>query len=168
MPIMLVGEKRSSQASVASDFADKDYCSSKGTFFYGVKFHIVGERRRGTMPLPERVGLTPGSENDLVTLCRVLPEVRGSEPYGDKAYCDGPMKEYLCKEQNLKVFTPIKKKKGQKRLSAADRLLSEAVSRVRQPIGLCSTGLRRKNASCAPTASALQRGAARGTWQAWR
>ena len=138
MPIMLAGEKRSSQASVASEFADefadKGYCSSKGTFFYGVKLHVVGERRRGTMPLPERVGLTPGSENDLTALRRVLPEVHGGELYGDRAYCDGPMKEHLCKEQNLKVFTPIKKKKGQKRLSAADRLLSEAVSRVRQPI----------------------------------
>lgn len=134
MPIMMAKEKRSSQAKVAPELADKGYCSSKGTFFYGVKLHVVGERRQGTMPLPERAGLTPGSENDLVALRRVLPEIEGGQLYGDKAYCDRSMKERLFKEQDLSVLTPVKKKKGQKRLSAADKLFSEAVSRVRQPI----------------------------------
>lgn len=135
MPIMMAKEKRSSQAKVASEFASKGYCSSKNTFFYGVKLHVVGARRRDGMPLPQRIGLTPGSENDLTALRRVLPTVEGGELYGDKAYVDGPMKERLSQEQDLNVFTPVKKKKGQQeRLSAADRLLSEAVSRVRQPI----------------------------------
>lgn len=134
MPIMMAKEKRSSQAKVASGFASKGYCSSKNTFFYGVKLHLVGNRRAGGMPLAERVGLTPGAENDLTALRRVLPEFRGGQLYGDKAYADGLMRERLSREQNLKVFTPVKKRKGQKRLSAADRLFSKAVSRVRQPI----------------------------------
>ena len=134
MPIVMAKEKRSSQATVASEFANKGYCSSKGVFFYGVKLHVVGERRSGTMPVVKCAGLTPGSENDLTALRRVLPTFENGELYGDKAYCDGAMKARLAKEQNLEVFTPVKRKKGQKRLSAADKLFSEAVSKVRQPI----------------------------------
>jgi len=134
IPIMMAKQKRSSQASVASEFADKGYCSSKGVFFYGVKLHVVAERRPHAMPLPRRAGLTPGSENDLTALRQALPEIKGGQLYGDKAYSDGPMKERLAQEQDLDVFTPVKKKKGQNRLSAADKLLSKAVSRVRQPI----------------------------------
>ena len=134
MPIMLASERRSSQAKVASRIADKGYCSSKNTFFYGVKLHVVGERRTGTMPLPKRVGLTSGSTGDLTALRCVLPRLAGGQLYGDKAYCDGPMKERLAEEQHLELLTPVKKKKGQKHLSAADKLFSEAVSRVRQPI----------------------------------
>ena len=44
------------------------------------------------------------------------------------------MKERLAKKQNLEVRTPVKRKKGQKRLSAASKLFSTAVSKVRQPI----------------------------------
>ena len=131
---VLAKQKRSSQASVAPELADKGYCSSKGVFFYGVKLHVVVEHRPQAMPLPQRAGLTPGSENDLTALRQALLEVEGGELYGDKAYCDGPMKERLAHEQDLDVFTPVKKKKGQNRLSAADKLFSEAVSRVRQPI----------------------------------
>ena len=134
MPIMLASEKRSSHAKVASQIADKGYCSSKSTFFYGVKLHVVGERRSSTMPLPRRVGLTSGSTNDLAALRCVLPRLEGGQLYGDKAYCDQSMKERLAEEQNLELLTPVKKKKGQKHLSAADKLFSEAVSRVRQPI----------------------------------
>ena len=134
IPIMMAKQKRSSQAAVASEFADKGYCSSKGVFFYGAKLHVVGERRSGTMPVVECAGLTPGSENDLTALRCVLSTLEDGELYGDKAYCDEPMKERLAEEQNLEVFTPVKKRKGQERLSAADKLFSEAVSRVRQPI----------------------------------
>ena len=75
-----------------------------------------------------------------MALRRVLPDIEGGQlraeisALGDKAYCDGPMKERLAEEQNLDVRTPVKKKKGQERLSAASKLFSTAVSKVRQPI----------------------------------
>jgi hypothetical protein len=84
MPIMLAKGQRASQATVASDrLASVGYCSSKDTFFHGVKLHLVVERRSEKLPVPERAGLTP-----------------------------------------------VKKNKGQKTLPAADKLFSEAVSRV--------------------------------------
>jgi hypothetical protein len=135
MPIMMASEKRSSQAKVASGrLADKGYCSSKNTYFYGVKPHVVADHRRGQVPLPGRVSIESASENDLTVLRRVLPDIEGGQLYGDKAYCDSSMKERLATEQDLDVFTPVKKKKGQENLSAADSLFSKAVSSVRQPI----------------------------------
>jgi hypothetical protein len=135
MPIMMAKGQRASQAEVASDrLASVGYCSSKDTFFHGVKLHLVVERRPKKLPVPERAGLTPGSENDLRALRRVLPTIEEGVLCGDKAYCDGPLKERLAEDQNLDLLTPVKKDKGQKTLSAADKLFSEAVSRIRQPI----------------------------------
>ncbi len=135
MPIMLAKGQRASQATVASDqLASVGYCSSKDTFFHGVKLHLVVERRSEKLPIPKRAGLTPGSENDLRALRRVLPTIQGGVLCGDKAYCDGPLKERLAEDQNLDLLTPVKKEKGQKTLPPADKLFSEAVSRIRQPI----------------------------------
>ncbi|MCS3830049.1 hypothetical protein GGP91_002135 [Salinibacter ruber] len=135
MPIMLAKGQRASQAEVASDrLASVGYCSSKDTFFRGVKLHLVVERRSEQLPVPERIGLTPGRENDLRALRRALPTIEGEVLCGDKAYCDGPLNKELAKDQNLDLLTPVKKDKGQKTLSAADKLFPRAVSRVRQPI----------------------------------
>ena len=135
MPIMLAEGQRASQATVASDpLASVGYCSSKDTFFYGVKLHVIAQQRSGTLPLLQQAGLTPGSENDLRALRRVLPTIEGGVLCGDKAYCDGPLKKQLAEEQDLDLLTPVKKNKGQKTLSAADKLYSESVSRLRQPI----------------------------------
>jgi hypothetical protein len=135
MPIMMAKGQRASQATVASErVPDVGYCSSKDTFYHGVKLHVVAEQRSGTLPLLDQAGLTPGSENDLEALRRVLPTIEGGILCGDKAYCDGPLKERLAEDQNLDLLTPIKKEKGQKTLPAADKLYSEAVSRLRQSI----------------------------------
>jgi hypothetical protein len=135
MPIMLAKGQRASGAEVASDrLASVGYCSSKNTFFHGVKLHVVARQRSGTLPLLQQAGLTPGSENDLRALRRVLHNIEGGVLCGDKAYCDEPLKEQLAEDQDLDLLTPVKKNKGQKTLSAADTLYSKAVSRVRQPI----------------------------------
>ena len=69
-----------------------------------------------------------------------MPAIEGGVLCGDKAYRDGPLKERLAEGQNLDLLTPIKKRraqqkeKGQQTLPAADKLYSEAVSRIRQPI----------------------------------
>lgn len=63
-----------------------------------------------------------------------LPEIVGGQLYGDKAYCDSSMKDRLAENQNLEILTPVKKKKGFGRLSSVEKLFTEAVSRMRQPI----------------------------------
>ncbi len=135
MPIVISKGARASQARVGSkQIADVGYCSSKNTFYHGAKLHVVAERRNDQLPVPKRIGLTSASENDLKALRRVLPTIKDGILCGDKACCDGPLKERLAEDQNLELLTPVKKNKGQEVLSAADRLYSESISRLRQPI----------------------------------
>ncbi len=40
------------KACVARELADAGYCSTKKTYYYGVRVHIVGRRQAGTLPVP--------------------------------------------------------------------------------------------------------------------
>jgi hypothetical protein len=133
MPIIMAKEKRSSKASVANDIANKGYCGSKGCYYYGVKVHILGFRRLGTLPLPEFLGVTPASNHDLPVFKQITPYIKDCEVYADKAYIDSLEREIL-NQQNAEIYTPVKKKKGQENLYLFEQLLSTSVSRVRQPI----------------------------------
>ena len=134
MPIRLAHAKRSSRACVAAELANKGYCASKGEYYYGVKVHILGLRRPGTLPLPDYVGLTPASDHDLMAFRQIAQQLYGGELYLDKAYIDELLRQSSQDEQVLTLLTPVKKAKGQAHLDAADQWLSTAVSRVRQPI----------------------------------
>ena len=141
-PVMMAKEKRSSQAKVAPQIADKGYCSSKDTFYHGVKLSRSQTARGGTEATRDDASSKPGWPDG-----RIKKRFAGSPPsasclseppvfqngalYGDKAYVDSSLRKRLSEEQNMKLLTPPKKSKGQdRRLSAADKLLSEAVSRV--------------------------------------
>lgn len=134
MPIVMAHERRSSQAKVAPELANKGYCASKRMYFYGVKMHLLAFRRPGTLPVPDYIGISRGSANDLTVLRSILPSLQDCELYGDKIYADAELAERLDRDQNVRVYTPIKKKKGQKELALTDRVHSEIVSGVRQPI----------------------------------
>jgi hypothetical protein len=110
MPIIMAKEKRSSKAKVAPELANKGYCGSKNIYYYGVKVHILGFKRSGTLPLPEFIGLTPASNHDLSAFRQISSEIKNSEIYADKAYIDSLEKEML-NQQNTEIYTPVKKKK---------------------------------------------------------
>ena len=61
---------------------------------------------------------------------RDFPE--GTRLFADKAYQRGH--QPVANKGHMTLFTPVKHEKGQLMLDAADRLLSTAISRVRQPI----------------------------------
>ncbi len=132
-PIVLAGPKRSNQAKVAPEIANKGYCATKSLFYYGVKLHILGSDRDGQLPIPEFVGLSSGSEHDLNAFKTILPELITMEIFCDKAYCDHETRDEILK-QGSELVTPTKLKRGQKSLDSADRLYSAAVSSIRQPI----------------------------------
>jgi hypothetical protein len=134
LPIHLAHAKRSSRACVAAELANKGYCASKGEYYYGVKVHVLGQRRPGMLPLPDYLGVTPASDHDLVAFRQIMPQLQGGELYVDKAYADELLRQAAQREQALAILTPVKKAKGQAYLDAADQWLSTAVSRVRQPI----------------------------------
>jgi len=133
MPIIMASEKRSGAAKVAQGFANKGYCSSKGIYYYGVKLHVLGNKREGALPLPEYVGLSPAKHHDLPVFSEIAPYLSGGEVYADKAYISALIEESL-ENQGVFLLTPVKKEKGQEHLFMFDRLLSTSVSRVRQPI----------------------------------
>jgi len=133
MPIIMANGKRSSKAKVAPFLANKGYCGSKDIYYYGVKLHILGFKRSGTLPLPEFLGLTPASNHDLAAFRQITPEITNCEIYADKAYIDSLEREML-NQQNAEIYTPVKKQKGQDTLFLFEQLLSTSVSRVRQPI----------------------------------
>lgn len=134
LPIIVAGNRRSSSASVAKGFCDKGYCSSKGMYYYGLKLHLLGFVRPGTLPMPECFGVTGASENDLTVARPWLTNLFHRKVYADKIYSDTDFNTQLCNNNNTEVITPIKKRKGQKFQDAADNLYSKAVSGIRQPV----------------------------------
>jgi len=133
MPIVVANEQRSGSAKVAKGLCDKGYCSSKKMYFYGVKLHVLGQKRYQALPGVRMVHVEAASENDLTVAKDRLYAVRNIDIYADKIYADKTWSEELA-SRNVRIFTPVKKKKGQEFLDAADALYSAAVSRVRQAI----------------------------------
>jgi hypothetical protein len=134
MPIMLAKGRRSSSAKVAKEFANKGFCSSKNIWYHGVKVHIVGTKRDKKLPLPDYIGLSPAKDHDLKAFLELAPHLEGKELFADKAYWDQVLKKVMKLEQGTLLNTPIKREKGQEFLNSFERLISTAVSKIRQPI----------------------------------
>ena len=49
-PIVMAQRSRRYHAKVAPEYVSCGYCSSKQRHYYGVKLHLIGDRRAGTMP----------------------------------------------------------------------------------------------------------------------
>ncbi len=133
MPIMLAQRSRRFTAKVAREFADNGYCAVKQTNYYGVKLHIIGSYQKGSIPTPEYIGVTPASMHDRKAYEQILPKLSNINLFMDKAYQVG-CNPLFTEGNNVQVFTPAKKQKGQALLDAAEQLLSSTVSRIRQPI----------------------------------
>lgn len=132
LPIIL--SKRPDSACVAPDLANKGYCATKKMYYHGLKLHLVGVDRLRAMPLPELMHFSAASVNDLTALRTQLPYLSECSLVGDKAYCSASLAEELLDQQGLQLCTPVKLKRGQKRLDAAQKLYSTYVSRMRQPV----------------------------------
>lgn len=98
-----------------------------------MKGPLLGLRRPGTLPLPEYIGLTPAREHDLAACRQIAPQRQGGELSLDKAYIDEVLRQLSQTEQDLTLWTPVKKAKGQAYVDPFDQWLSTAVRRVRQP-----------------------------------
>lgn len=134
MPITVAKSSRSGVARVAPELCSKGYCSSKKEYFYGVKLHMRGYCRSNTIPFPAQLQISSGNAYDLDVARSMLQNAENSVIFADKAYCDSNWASSLLEHQNIELVTPVKKKKGQISLDAADEIFSTAVSRIRQPI----------------------------------
>lgn len=134
MPIILAQKSRSYHGKVAPELCNKGYCASKKLDFYGVKLHALGFRRPGHLPLPEYLKVSQASEHDLSAMRQIFPQLTHRQLFLDKAYCDEALAQELIQRAEVAIHTPVKRKRGQADIGADGRLLSTAVSRVRQPI----------------------------------
>ncbi len=132
MPIITAKAQRSSLAKVAREIADKGYNAIKGTWYCGLKLHVLAVRRNGRLPLPDYVGITSASVADINILKEIAEDIYDTSVYADKAYISKDLKS-LLQEQGVSLNTPVKKEKGKKG-SMADEIVSSAVSKIRQPI----------------------------------
>ncbi|MCP4570703.1 MAG: transposase [FCB group bacterium] len=132
MPIMTAKAQRSGGAEVAREIAAEGYNSTKKTYYYGLKLHVLALRRNGRLPLPDYIGVTAANEADISVLKEIADDLYDTPVYADKAYIAETL-NFLLAEQNSPLNTPVKKKKGQ-HFGMTEEILSTAVSRVRQPI----------------------------------
>lgn len=131
LPIVL--SKRPYQAKVALQIADKGYCATKNLYYHGLKLHFLGADCYQRLPQAQYIGFSQASANDLTVLKPVLRQLQTCRVIGDKIYASQQFNEQL-KPQQVEILTPVKLKKGQKYLEAADKLFSRYVSSVRQPV----------------------------------
>jgi len=149
MPIVVASSKRSGSAKVADELCNKGYCASKDMYYYGVKLHILAQCNYKAMPTPALMAVSRASEHDLTVAKDMLSDVRDIRIFGDTAFIDKAWQTYMSAENNVTVLTPVKREKGQKRLSSRDRLYSAAVSGVKQAIEslnnwlICKTDIQR-------------------------
>ena len=88
MPIVTCKGKNR-EGKVATEITSKGYCSTKNMYYYGMKLHMVGQRREGTFPFPEMITLTPASDNDLTVFkSECVPYLSGKTVLADKTYSD--------------------------------------------------------------------------------
>jgi len=127
MPIILAKGARSFSAKVAPYLCDKSYCASKKLHYYGAKLHVQGFRLFNALPFPEYVTTTPASHNDLTAFKPYWEGLYNRAIFADKIYGNAAFERWLIQNNNLHIFTPVKKKKGQKFLEAADKFLNVTV-----------------------------------------
>src|SRR5690625_364995 len=137
MPIVTCSGK--SSPHVAKELIDKSYCSTKNMWYHGLKLHALGFQRKGKLPFPEQLLLTPASESDLNVFNNNWSTIIDRSFFDDKIYSDKDFFQQLKNQRNSIMYTPVKAIKGQsdwerKFDRAANDLFSRTVSAVRQPI----------------------------------
>jgi hypothetical protein len=112
--------------------AYQGYCSTKRSYYYGVKLHAIALRRTEQLPLPALLHLGPASQHDLSALRELWPDLGSGYLFGDKAYADEETKRALA-GRGTHLLTPHKRRRNEPG-TAAPALWSRFVSAVRQPL----------------------------------
>ena len=133
MPIILAQRTRRFNARVAREIASPNgYCVTRRLYYYRLKLHAVACYRKGCLPVPARIELTPANVFDGKVFDEIRHYFSGKEIFAEKAY-QKQMSTVLVQDI-VTLYTPVNKRKGQTELSPHDRNLSFLISSVRQPI----------------------------------
>jgi hypothetical protein len=132
LPVMLARGSRASRAKVAREVADRGFCASKDTHYYGVKLHAISVRRSRLLPLPQLLWVGRASQHDLSALRQAALPFGDCFLFGDKAFaCAQTQAELLA--AGTKLVTPYKRRRNEPK-TANNGLLSRFVSSMRQPL----------------------------------
>jgi hypothetical protein len=131
-PLVMAKARRSNNAKVAKDLAAKGYCASKSMYYYGVKLHVIAQRKKGCLPRPVAIGISPANLFDGKAFEAAMPMFTEGCLVADKAY-DSRSNKAQMKEQGSELKTPYKRTKGHFHWNSSDTQ-SKDVSRERQPI----------------------------------
>lgn len=83
------------------------------SIFHGVRLHLIAKKQRGSLPLPAQVWLKEGNIHDLTAMREKIDELPTFiNLFGDKVDADKDFKIEL-QNQQIKLFTPVKKPKKQ-------------------------------------------------------
>jgi hypothetical protein len=132
LPIILAKWPRSGAARVAREVADQGYCSTKRSYYYGMKLHAIALRRSHKLPLPALLHLSRASQHDLSALRELWPDLGSGYLFADKAYADEETKKALL-ERGTCLVTPYKRRRNEPE-TAQPALWSRFASSVRQPL----------------------------------
>ena len=121
-------------STVAPEFASNSYCSTKKMHYRGAKSHVVARKNPGHLPDLEFLVIDEAAKQDGPVFREFLrPHMHDNLVFGDMAYIMADAKKVEI-EQDLRVYTPIPKNRGEKKLRPDKKAFSKAVSRMRQPI----------------------------------
>ena len=135
-PIIVCQQQHSIHSEAAKPFVTKGYCAAKKEFYVGAKLQVIGRGRTNKLPLPAEFSLATAKMHDLDIAKEELPdsELEDIDLYGDKAYRDRAFQLDLFESKGINIITPIKKAKGQERLSLFQNASNTIHSSKRQPI----------------------------------
>lgn len=142
-PVTLAKNAHRFKAKVAPQIASAGYCSAKKMFFYGVRVHVLARRAPGTLPDAKFIAVTEARMNDGKVFDLIRDQMVDQTIFADKAYIRSDA-EHWEREHRVRVFTPVKKASGQKKLEPIDQWISTAVSSIRQPIEALFAWFQRK------------------------
>lgn len=101
MPIVVAQRGRSYSAKVAANLCDRGFCASKKMSYYGLKLHVLGFARKGKLPIPEWIGISPASHNDLTVFKPIFEKLFNRAIYADKIYQNSEFQRWLCLSRHL-------------------------------------------------------------------
>jgi hypothetical protein len=134
MPVVVAGAGRSGRAKVANEICSKGYCAAKKMWHYGLKLRTLAQCKHKAMPTPTFMQISKASDHDRPIAEGLPVDVRNITLFADMALLDKEWQTRMMAEYNVEILTPVKRKKGQERLASADKLLSRAISSVKQAI----------------------------------
>ena len=133
LPIMLTKASRAYKCKTANDISSVGYCSSKETYYYGLKLHLIATYKNQKLATPKIVKITKASTHDLTAVKQDLLSQKHTKIFADKAYIDKKTKHNL-EMIGSELHTPIKLSKLKKDLSHDEKVYSKIVSSFRQSI----------------------------------